>query len=487
MNQPTIPGVYIQEIPNLPPSIVSVPTAIPAFIGYTEKDTQYKDADLHLVPFMIENIMDYQRYFGLAAQDAGLSVAFSTDSAGNIVPIASVDENKRSKFLMYYALQLFFDNGGGECYIVSVNKYTADGSISEDDLQNGLDAIEKLQDCTLIVFPDSMGLSSYASYYLLHTKAIAQCVKLQDRFTVMDLYRDKVGTPAKIDNTTPGWQTDVKKMRNAPIGGNPSTGGLSGTVDDLKYAAVYFPRIFTGIEFRYDETKVAITGSPEGSDTMAKLKQGNNQYYNIAKNALTGANLQMLLPAAGAIVGVYAKTDDARGVWKAPANINIIDGLDLEVKINNFDQGDLNVDPTGGLSVNAIRYFPGRGSAIIWGARTLAGNDNEWRYIPVRRFFTMVEQSVKNACAQFVFEPNDTNTWVRVKAMISIYLTEQWKSGALMGTTAQEAFYIHIGLGQTMTEVDLWEGRMIVQIGMAAVRPAEFIILQFVQKMLSES
>ncbi len=99
----------------------------------------------------------------------------------------------------------------------------------------------------------------------------------------------------------------------------------------------------------------------------------------------------------------------------------------------------------------------------------------------------MVEQSVKNAAAQFVFEPNDMNTWVRVKAMITNYLTEQWKSGALMGATTQEAFFIHIGLGQTMTEVDIWEGRMIVQIGMAAVRPAEFIILQFIQKMLSQS
>jgi phage tail sheath protein FI len=99
----------------------------------------------------------------------------------------------------------------------------------------------------------------------------------------------------------------------------------------------------------------------------------------------------------------------------------------------------------------------------------------------------MVETSVKNAAEQFVFEPNDENTWTRIKAMIENYLTQQWKAGALMGTSTKEAFFVHIGLGQTMTELDIWEGRMIIQIGMAAVRPAEFIILQFMHKMLSES
>ena len=131
--------------------------------------------------------------------------------------------------------------------------------------------------------------------------------------------------------------------------------------------------------------------------------------------------------------------------------------------------------------------FPGRGPAIIWGARTLTGNDNEWRYISVRRLFNMLEISVRNAVEQFVFEPNDENTWVRVQSMITNYLTEQWKAGAIMGSTTQEAFFVKIGLGQTMTELDIWEGRMIVLIGIAPVRPAEFIILQFEQKMLSQS
>ena len=197
-------------------------------------------------------------------------------------------------------------------------------------------------------------------------------------------------------------------------------------------------------------------------------------------------DIEVLLPASSSVVGKYAEVDNSRGVWKAPANVNL-DFVDSpEFLVTHKEQEDLNVDNVAGKSINVIRTFTGRGAAVVWGARTLAGNDNEWRYIPVRRFFNMVEESTKNATEQFVFEPNDLNTWIRVKSMISNYLTQQWKAGALQGTTTAEAFFIKVGLGETMTEVDIWEGRMIVEIGLAVVRPAEFIILKFMHKMLSE-
>ena len=120
---------------------------------------------------------------------------------------------------------------------------------------------------------------------------------------------------------------------------------------------------------------------------------------------------------------------------------------------------------------------------LIWGARTLAGNDNEWRYIPVRRFFNMVEESVKKATSQFVFEANDANTWGRVRAMIENFLVLQWKAGALAGAKQEHAFFVRVGLGQTMTAQDILNGYMNVEIGLAVVRPAEFIILKFSHKM----
>lgn len=120
---------------------------------------------------------------------------------------------------------------------------------------------------------------------------------------------------------------------------------------------------------------------------------------------------------------------------------------------------------------------------MVWGARTLAGNSNEWRYISVRRFFNMVEESTRKATLPFVFEPNDANTWIKVRAMIENFLVLQWRAGALAGAKPDHAFYVRCGLGTTMTSLDILEGRMNVEIGMAVVRPAEFIILQFSHKM----
>jgi hypothetical protein len=189
----------------------------------------------------------------------------------------------------------------------------------------------------------------------------------------------------------------------------------------------------------------------------------------------------VLLPPSGAIAGVYAAVDRTRGVWKAPANVSLADVSGVAVKVNDQAQEDLNVTSTG-KSVNAIRVFAGKG-CLVWGARTLAGNDNEWRYVPVRRFFNMAEESIKKATEPFVFEPNDRGTWVRVRAMIENFLTVQWRQGALAGAVPAQAFFVKVGLGETMTSQDILEGRMIVEVGMAAVRPAEFIVLRFSHKM----
>jgi Bacteriophage tail sheath protein len=189
----------------------------------------------------------------------------------------------------------------------------------------------------------------------------------------------------------------------------------------------------------------------------------------------------VLLPPSGAVAGVYAAVDRTRGVWKAPANVSLADVSAVAVKVNDQMQEDLNVTSTG-KSVNVIRAFTGKG-ILIWGARTLAGNDNEWRYVPVRRFFNMAEESIKKATEPFVFEPNDRGTWVRVRAMIENFLTVQWRQGALAGAVTEQAFFVKVGLGETMTAQDILEGRMIIEVGMAVVRPAEFIILRFEHKM----
>lgn len=475
------PGVYIEEIPHLPPSIASVETAIPAFIGYTEK-AQWKEAtDLLNKPWRIESLLEYEQYFGFPAPENGsISVAFTSSGSRTDVN-GKVDETLRSKFLMHYSMQMFFANGGGPCWITSVGDYTSTGGqIVAQDLKVGLAEVAKVNEVTLLLFPDAINLGSDTDYYDVYSTAITQAVNLQDRFVVMDVYHDV----ANLDV----WDFDIN--------GNGGSGGLrnilSGTTDTLKYAAAYFPKIYTGVDFNYampgdqstnNDASIIIIGGAAAN--MADLKQANNAQYFQAKNAIT--NIQMLLPASPAIVGIYAAVDNARGVWKAPANVNIENAISPQYLVTSQEQEGLNVDTNAGKSVNVIRKFEGRGPAIVWGARTLAGNDNEWRYISVRRYFNMVEESTKNATEQFVFEPNDINTWVRVKSMISNYLTQQWKAGALMGASTKEAYFVHIGLGETMTEQDIFEGRMIVEIGLAVVRPAEFIILRFMHKMLQES
>jgi uncharacterized protein len=189
-----------------------------------------------------------------------------------------------------------------------------------------------------------------------------------------------------------------------------------------------------------------------------------------------------LLPPTGPVAGLYCRVDANRGVWKSPANESLINVVAPSVKIELSQNDELNVDVNFGKSINVIKAFTGKGT-LVWGARTLAGNNNEWRYVSVRRFFNMVEESSKKATEPFVFESNDANTWVKVQAMIENFLTTLWRQGALQGAVTEHAFYVSVGLGKTMTPLDILEGRMIVEIGLAVVRPAEFIILRFSHKM----
>ncbi|MGE4513161.1 MAG: phage tail sheath family protein, partial [Chryseobacterium sp.] len=210
------------------------------------------------------------------------------------------------------------------------------------------------------------------------------------------------------------------------------------------------------------------------------LKSANSELYNQAKKAIESK--QVVLAPSSSMAGVYAKVDSTSGVWKSPANVGLNFVEAPTEKISDRQQDALNVDPTAGKSINAIRTFTGKGT-LVWGARTLDGNSNEWRYISVRRFFNMVEESVKKATERFVFEPNTANTWIRVQTMIENFLNQQWQDGALAGSKPEEAYYVSVGLNKTMSAQDILEGRMNIEIGMAAVRPAEFIVLRFSHKL----
>jgi phage tail sheath protein FI len=188
-----------------------------------------------------------------------------------------------------------------------------------------------------------------------------------------------------------------------------------------------------------------------------------------------------LMPPSALLAGIYAQVDNSRGVWKAPANVSLNGVLAPAVAIDNAEQEDLNIS-LDGKSVNAIRSFAGKG-ILVWGARTLDGNSNEVRYINVRRTLNMIEDSCQQALQALSFEPNTAPTWQMATALLENFLVSLWRQGALVGAKPQEAFAVRLGLGQTMTQQDLQDGLLKVELMLALMRPAEFVVVGITQKM----
>ncbi len=499
------PGVYIEEISKFPPSVAEVETAIPVFIGYTEK------AGLANAPLLTSNIngvvvsealriqslLEYVTYFGKGPTE-NLTITITETFTGGAVNyskmisrVVEASVPKPTIHTMYYHMQMYFANGGGPCYIISIGK-TTETLVNKDNLSAGLEMAKRYDEPTLVVFPQAEKFGyvgnaaptaandikkAAANANDIYGQALLQAATLQDRFVVMDCYND-----------------DPTFIRTGD--GSPT--------DNLKYGAIYHPYLRSTISYNYDlknESSLTITlkqdlnndgtfttstktfSPPAPTVPPAPPAADNSISAELRELVKAEVNkLSLTLPPSSAMVGVYATVDNQRGVWKAPASVGLQKVSGLTKQINEIDQAGLNVDPVGGKSINAIRAFTGKG-ILVWGARTLAGNDNEWRYINVRRFCTMVEISSKLASGTFVFEPNDANTWAKVQGMLENFLTLQWRAGALQGAKPVDAFYVSVGLNKTMTAQDILEGRMIVEIGMAVVRPAEFIILRFSQLM----
>ncbi len=542
------PGVYVEEISTLPPSVAEVSTAIPAFIGYTAAGQKVA---------RIDTLLEYEAVFG-SAEPSKFTVLTQVNSATGLAELEAVERDVsdgEADFLMYYSLNLYFKNGGGSCYIVSIGDYSA--TPAKADFEAGLAELEKEDEPTLIVLTDAVNLSA-PDYYDLCQQVLAQCNKLGDRFGIFDLlsgpdgvsdFRDNIGSNYLLygaayhpylqtslnyyyqDNEVtitsdgsesgPTWQgtfgdNGITVTYRGNEGDNPKLKIVSGAADEAMVFEVSETNVLTISNVSGETGTTVVTawgnsgvaggfeitsnGTGEGdvphssnsnveliqqstsasSDTLASISSDNTVLYNQIRTAMS--DQRVTLAPSAAIAGVYASVDRERGVWKAPANVSLSAVIGPVAKITHDQQEGLNVDPAAGKSINAIRAFTGKGT-LVWGARTLAGNDNEWRYISVRRLFNMIEESTQKATAFAVFEPNDSATWLKVKAMIESYLYGLWEQGALAGSTSDAAYFVNVGLGKTMTAQDVLEGRMIVEIGIAAVRPAEFIILRFTHKM----
>lgn len=482
------PGVYIEEVQTIPPAVAAVATAVPAFLGYTE------DATLADTPTRITSLLEFEQLFGASPLTVidldvtkrtteggalrGIDVALDSGSLADPVPTE----------LMHYAVKHYFANGGGPCWIYSLG---AHGSNTAGDYTAGIAALEAEDEPTLLVFPGAARLTTAGQHESVVQAALESCLKTQDRFTIADV-RDALpgGDHDTVTEIDTGFRTAVSPT-------DPKA---------LQYGAAYWPYLRTRIPWFTNDGNVRIASYVEEqlmndgstttpatplvtavsggevaiSDTL--IRDDETAVYNAAK-AFAGTQF-VTLPPSAAVAGAYATTDRNRGVWKAPANIGIAMVSAPAIAATNDINDRLNVDPASGKSVNVIRSFTGRGIKI-WGARTLAGMDNEYRYVPVRRLTIMIEESVEKAISIFVFESNDANTWVKVRTMIENFLFVQWRAGALQGEKPAHAFDVQVGLGTTMTADDILNGILRVRVAIAPVRPAEFIILTFEQKLPS--
>lgn len=479
------PGVYIEEVNRFGASVIPVATSIPVFIGYTEKDTYQVAHDRHLIPTRIASFPECERLFGRARSEPNIVVTIheTRDAAGHSLTQSVAAAFKtdgvtaaplRSPHILSYAMQLFFANGGGACYVVSVGLHSAaPGGIQLTELMNGLNAAATQNEPTMIVLPEAQGLS-ITDFATLHNAALKQCSDRQDRFVIMDVHGDD-GSPG---DARANLHTIIETFRMRGIG-----------TEHLAYGAAYAPNIETTLDFVFEDVAVAVVTVTNGSvqptapRNLAELKNIDLQRYALAIRAIR--EIPCVIPPSAAVAGVYAVVDTTRGVWMAPANVALNLVTKPAMQYGAALQSEMNFSVTG-KSVNGIQQFPGRGT-LVWGARTLDGNSTDWRYVNVRRFTMFVETSVRLATAALLFEPNDARTWTRVQAMIETFLQGLWRQGALMGNKAQLAFFVQVGLGKTMTAQDILDGRLNVEIGLAVVRPAEFIVLTFSQKMAASA
>ncbi|PKM82000.1 MAG: phage tail protein [Firmicutes bacterium HGW-Firmicutes-14] len=264
--------------------------------------------------------------------------------------------------------------------------------------------------------------------------------------------------------------------------------GLTGFAEIDEISIVYSPNVLAvtglaGALITHCETmkdRFAIIDAAQASANVSALNPRSNNdtkyaafYYPWIKVVDPGVGLVRTVPPGGHVAGVYARSDTERGVHKAPANETLRGVVDLEFQITKGEQDILN--PRG---VNCIRAFPGRGIRV-WGARTLS-SDALWKYVNVRRLFLFLEESIEEGTQWVVFEPNDEKLWARVKRTITEFLTRVWRDGALMGTKPEEAFFVKADR-TTMTQDDIDNGRLIVLIGVAPVKPAEFVVFRIAQ------
>ena len=511
----TAPGVYVEEVASTQKVLTSAPTAITAFVGFTDKaPTDDPNDPEGLAPRLVTSWMQFEKLYG-------------SFTAGAVLPLSVYG---------------YFANGGSLAYIVRVPNTAPSGQPARKELPAadralGLPiAVESLEpdaDLTLQVTttdsdedgPSPFNLSVLSEGEVVESfdnltlgkgdRNVATVVNGTSTKIKVDVLLDaKADLSSQIEVLKPGLYP-LEKAAPAPVavngrkfaGSESSRSGINGlavaedvtivVVPDLVTAATkadgtldlgLWKAVQTSLISHCEQNgnRMAILDAPPGfSPQQIKEWRSDVAMYDSAYAALyypwikvenpigTNGDAEVLIPPSGHIAGVWARTDETRGVWKAPANDTIRGCLDVEYSTTQNEQGVLN--PIG---INCIRTFGTRGIRI-WGARTLA-SDTDWRYINVRRLFNMVESTIAEGTQWAVFEPNDVSLWEGVKRTLNAYLRGLWSVGALFGQSADQAFYVKCD-AETNPPESIDQGLLIVEVGIAPVKPAEFVVFRIAQ------
>ncbi len=315
------------------------------------------------------------------------------------------------------AVFAFFNNGGTRCYVV--NNPENDTIAGNAAQRTGLCAFDVIDEIAMVAAPGYFDTVS-------HTALIDHCEKLKDRIAILD-------SPAEVTNID-----QLKTVASISSGGKKADEVKTGTglrPKNTSYAAFYFP-------------------------------------WLLIQAPLSRKKKILAAPPSGFMAGIYARTDANRGVHKAPANESVNGALGLSYVVTSGEQGELNT-----RGINCIRSFQTTGIKI-WGARTL--EDGEWKYINVRRLFMMIEESISESTRWVVFEPNDESLWKSIIRDVSAFLTLLWRDGALQGSTPEQAFFVKCD-AEINTQAVIDAGRLEIEIGIAPVKPAEFIVFKIGQ------
>jgi phage tail sheath protein FI len=494
------PGVYVEEFEIGAKPIEGVGTSTAGFLGETERGPTE--------PRLITSWLQFQRVYGGHFEQV------------NVSPY------------LPYCIEGFFANGGARCYVARV--VDSQGSAAKLTLDQNALLVKAVGEGS---WGNRIGVKVGQGTFSTPNKPLFKLtvyywktgqVDTQDPNNTANLieFFDDVSVDSSSDNY---YENKINGISNlifiskeegnsgetptGPTAVTPLVEGSDGTLpidaEDYKRNDTDFPGKRRGLTALNGIDEVAILYAPNANsinglpnaliDACEKLKdrfavidvkrgESNKDnlnprndyetmyaafYYPWIKVYDPLTKLYKDVPPGGHVVGIYARSDIERGVHKAPANEKVRGAKELEFQITKGEQDILN--PRG---VNCIRFFPGRGIRV-WGARTLSSN-TLWKYINVRRLFIFVEESIEEGTQWVVFEPNDEKLWARVKQTITQFLTRVWRDGALMGTTAEEAFFVKCDR-TTMTQDDIDNGRLICIIGIAPVKPAEFVIFRIAQ------